>query len=105
MAVVAPIPSAKVRTATAARPRDLRSIRKPWRRFRIRLSIACDFSFLLVAQRNRWIDLGCSAGGDVSRHQSRDSEDERHGRECGNIPGANSKEKPPNKSCDCDGAH
>src|SRR5437879_3690193 len=68
MAVVAPMPSASVSTATAVKPGFFTNCRTANLR-----------SF--ISQRLHRIDFCCSTGGDVAREQGYGSKNDRHGAE------------------------
>src|ERR1700704_1695421 len=69
MAVLAPIPKPRDRTATAVKPGLLRSWRKAKRKSWIS-PVTIVLRLLFVAQRHHGIDLACPAGRDVARSES-----------------------------------
>src|SRR5208282_5715822 len=86
IAVLAPIPSARVKMATAAKPAFLMRTRTPYlkscHKVRIRLLLPrpqpCSRSRLLVTQRDQWIHLRRAPRRKIRRHGRNHGENCRH---------------------------
>src|SRR5437867_4757623 len=97
MAVFAPMPSAKVSTATAVKPGFFKSWRKAKRRSFIDLR-----SF--ITQRLHRIDFCCSTGGEVACEQCHDTNNDRHYAEGQRVSRFDIEKEAPQKTRESNGS-